>query len=169
MVEVWKPIQGWPYEVSNQGRVRNTRTGNALKAVAHKSGYLNVQLWNRCQYKTFLVHRLVAFAFLGAPPSDKHEVAHSDGDRHKNAASNLRWVLHIENMRDRDRHGTTARGERNGKLKHSDEVVIKARELHANGMTKLEIASELGISEGTVYGYTSHTRRQTITQRSASK
>ena len=114
--EVWRPIQGWPYEVSNFGKVRNIATGRVLAQPLHKSGYRNVQLWNKGKFKTCLAHRLVAAAFISEPPSDKHEVAHGDGDRTNNAAGNQRWVLHLENMRDRDRHGTTACGEKNGKL-----------------------------------------------------
>ena len=127
----------------------------------HKSGYRNVQLWNNGQFKTWLVHRLIATVFLGDPPSDKHEVAHNDGDRLNNTAANLRWVLHTENMRDRDRHGTTARGVRNGKLKHSDEVVQQVRELKASGLGCRRIAHKLGMSKGTVLGYMNHSRRPT--------
>jgi hypothetical protein len=160
--EIWACVEGWPHEVSSQGRVRNTKTGNMLKSFPHKSGYLNVQLWDDGKYKTFMVHRLVAFAFVGLPPSEKHEVAHSDGDRHNNSPSNLRWVLHAENMRDRDRHGTTARGERNGKTKHSDIVVIMARNMRDSGMRRREIAAALGISKGTVAGYIGRRRRKDV-------
>lgn len=29
---IWKPIEGWPYSVSNKGNVRNDRTGH-IKSV----------------------------------------------------------------------------------------------------------------------------------------
>jgi predicted transcriptional regulator YheO len=116
-------------------------------------------------YKTFLVHRLVAAAFVGDQPSKKHEVAHNDGDRLNNVSSNLRWVLHTENMQDRDRHGTTATGSRNGKFKHPDTTVVRVRELQASGLGSRRISKMLGMSRGTVYSYMKNTRRQSIEHR----
>ena len=60
------------------------------------------------------VHRMVAEAFHGPKPSAQHEVRHLDGDRRNNAASNLAWGTRRENIDDREAHGTTARGARNG-------------------------------------------------------
>lgn len=163
MNEVWKPVPGWPYEASNLGRVRNPKTGRVLKQSAHKSGYLNVQLWNKMAFKTFLAHRLIAITFLGESPSPEHEVAHSDGDRHNNASSNLRWVLHVQNMRDRDAHGTTARGRTNGKLKHADSAVLKVRQLYDGGMPIKEISATTGIPLATTEGFAKRTRRPVLT------
>ncbi|MGH8429797.1 MAG: HNH endonuclease [Solimonas sp.] len=154
-------MEGWPYSVSSDGRVRNDRSGHVLKPMPHKSGYLNVQLWRDGTFKCCMVHVLVATAFLGPKPSDQHEVAHGDGNRHNSAATNLRWALHVDNMRDRDRHGTTARGKRNGKLKHSDEVVDRVRQLHAQGLGSRRISKALGMSRATVHGYIKRTRRPT--------
>lgn len=150
--EVWLPVKGWPYWVSSLGRVRNAK-GHFLAMSAHKSGYLNVQLWNKGAFKTFLAHRLVALTFHGDPPTPKHEVAHIDGDRHNNVATNLRWVLHKENMTDRDRHGNTAIGKRNGKLKFSDEDVLELKRLLDGGVTITEASKITGISTGTIYSY----------------
>lgn len=160
--DTWLPVTGWPYEVSDAGRVRNSATKVVLRTTAHKSGYLNVQLWNRGRYKTFLVHRLVASAFIGGAPSPKHEVAHGDGTRHNNAAENLRWVLHMENMRDRDEHGATARGSRNGKTLHDDATVAQVWRLRRDGLSGGEIARRLGININTVYSYISQGRRSTV-------
>lgn len=53
-----------------------------------------------------LVHRIVAFAFLGSPPSDKHVVDHIDKDRRNNRPENLRWVPRLDNV---IRHPSTRR------------------------------------------------------------
>lgn len=45
------------------------------------------------------VHRLVALAWLGAPPEGKNEVDHLDGDKTNNDVRNLEWVSHSENVR----------------------------------------------------------------------
>ena len=44
------------------------------------------------------VHRIVAVAFLGAPPSNAYVVDHIDTDRSNNCASNLRWIHRLENL-----------------------------------------------------------------------
>ncbi len=44
------------------------------------------------------VHRIVAFAFLGNPPTDKHIVDHIDTNRRNNRPENLRWLTRLENV-----------------------------------------------------------------------
>jgi len=51
----------FPYDVSNYGRVINRRTYRALALKRDKKGYLH---FNLCGFQ-FLVHRLVAQAFIG--------------------------------------------------------------------------------------------------------
>lgn len=44
------------------------------------------------------VHRIVAIAFLGTPPSDQHVVDHIDTNRQNNRPENLRWLTKLENV-----------------------------------------------------------------------
>ena len=44
------------------------------------------------------VHRIVAFAFLGNPPTNLHVVDHIDTNRRNNRPENLRWVTRLENV-----------------------------------------------------------------------
>lgn len=44
------------------------------------------------------VHRIVAYAFHGNPPSSEHVVDHIDTNRMNNRADNLRWVTRLENI-----------------------------------------------------------------------
>ena len=43
------------------------------------------------------VHRIVAYAFLGNPPTEQHVVDHKDTNRRNNRPENLRWVTRLEN------------------------------------------------------------------------
>lgn len=43
------------------------------------------------------VHRIVAFAFLGEPPTIQHVVDHIDTNRRNNRPDNLRWLTRLEN------------------------------------------------------------------------
>ena len=45
-----------------------------------------------------VVHRIVAYAFLGNPPTDQHVVDHIDTNRQNNRPENLRWVTKLENV-----------------------------------------------------------------------
>ncbi len=98
--EVWLPIDGWPYEVSNFGRVRRIGKAEpiAQRMSAKASGrYAQVDLWRWNRRKTVYVHRLVAAAFHGRPQPFRREVNHLDCDTSNNAVDNLEWCSSIEN------------------------------------------------------------------------
>lgn len=44
------------------------------------------------------VHRIVATAFHGEPPTSEHMVDHIDTNRHNNRPGNLRWITRLENV-----------------------------------------------------------------------
>lgn len=43
------------------------------------------------------VHRIVAFAFHGNPPTEQHVIDHIDTNRRNNRPENLRWLTRLEN------------------------------------------------------------------------
>ena len=45
-----------------------------------------------------MVHRIVAFAFHGEPPTEYHVVDHIDTNRRNNRPENLRWVTRLDNV-----------------------------------------------------------------------
>ena len=99
------------------------------------------------------VHRLVALAFLGPRPSERHEVAHGDGCRTNNHWTNLRWATHSENMLDRREHGTVPdrRGQKHPMARLTDEVVQAMRQRRRDGLYFREIAEEFDLPKLTVY------------------
>lgn len=110
--EEWRPvpIPGYDhYQVSDQGRLRNTRTGRPMRGTRNKSGHIAVTLShadrsNPTVHRSYL-HVLVATAFLGAP-SPGQEARHYDGDPSNNTIENIRWGTRLENVGDAIRHGT---------------------------------------------------------------
>ena len=111
----WVPIHMLPgfeccieYYVNREGKVKSTKglSDRILKHKRHKSGYPMVSLTQRLGKKGIkycCVHTLVAFAFLGNPPTPYGRTAgctvidHIDEDKTNCNASNLRWVTRKEN------------------------------------------------------------------------
>jgi len=102
--EDWKPF---PYNediiISSLGRVKNSTTGNVLKAGLYGKDYLNIKIPLKKKYKnfssksrSFYVHQLVMLSFIG--PSNGLEIDHIDGDTNNNRLSNLRYVTSEENI-----------------------------------------------------------------------
>jgi hypothetical protein len=96
--EVWKPIDGFNYEVSNMGRVRNSITYGLLAPQPVGIGYRGVFLYRDGEPHQEYIHRLVLTAFKGAPTVDRPDCNHIDADRTNNKVSNLEWVSVKENI-----------------------------------------------------------------------
>lgn len=108
--EVWKEISGYKgYEISNFGRVRTNNKvtyingkerhwkNRILKQKTDIKGYKRVAIWKDGKPIDWLVHRLVARAFL-EPVSGKEIVNHIDGNPSNNFVSNLEWTNHFGNL-----------------------------------------------------------------------
>jgi hypothetical protein len=108
-----------------------------------RTGYMRVRLSSGGQRQRLSVHRLVALAFLGEPPSSQHQVAHNDGDRQNNRLNNLRWATGAENLADRERHGTELKGGRNGRAKLTEQDVAA---ILASPVSDAILGREFGVS-----------------------
>ena len=103
-MEKWKDINGYEgrYQVSNLGRIKSLpRNGTIkeeriLKYEKNNQGYLQVCLYNSGKKKLYLVHRIVAIAFI-PNPENKPEVNHKWGIKTDNRASELEWNTQSEN------------------------------------------------------------------------
>ena len=102
-------------------------------------------LWRDNRGYAIPIHRLVALAFLGSPPSKEHVVAHCDGSRDNNHPWNLRWATQKENVSDTFLHGTHNRGARNGQAKLNEDRVLHILSLAAQGMPRRDLAQTFGV------------------------
>lgn len=100
MIEEWREIKGYEgmYEVSNAGRVRNSRNKRIMTLVLDHKGYKNVSLSKNNKSKSYKVHRLVGFAFI-ENPNNYPQINHIDCDKTNNIASNLEWCTNSQNMK----------------------------------------------------------------------
>lgn len=98
-MEIWKEIENYPdYEISSYGRVKSLKWGKTrmLKFSTNNSGYLTIHLRKNGKTKSYLIHRLVANAFI-PNPDNKPCIDHIDGNPSNNRVENLRWVTQKEN------------------------------------------------------------------------
>lgn len=96
-METWRKIKDCPrYEVSDEGRVKNSKTGRVLKQGVHRQGYSLVWLCGENGRHGKAVHRLVAEAFIDNLNS-KPQVNHKDGNKSNNCVRNLEWSTGSEN------------------------------------------------------------------------
>lgn len=172
--KVWKSVVGFEgvYSVSNDGDIRrdlggfkNTVVGKILAIGTTSNGYGTISLCCNGKKLSSSVHKIVASAFFGPPPSG-HQVNHINGNKKDNRVENLEYVTPIQNMLHAvnvlgfsnrgDRHGSRLhperrpRGDSHGRVTVSDANVKIAKADFLSGTTKTAIAKKLGVSVTTV-------------------
>ena len=127
--EIWKVIEEAPnYQVSNYGRVRNTKKkGKLIIGIFDKDGYPRVMLGTKdeegkAKKITRYRHRLVAKAFI-PNPENKPQVNHKDENIQNNNANNLEWCTHSYNKN---------YGKRNKKVQEKLGIKINQYDLKGN-------------------------------------
>ena len=112
--EIWKNCIGYEniYEVSNKGNIRTHKNKvtytkkhgkrhwqqRILKQKLGQKNSFRVELWKDGKHKTWLVHRLVAIAFI-PNPENLATVNHKDGNRQNNCVENLEWLSLSDNIK----------------------------------------------------------------------
>lgn len=142
--EVWRSSLGI-YEVSNFGRVRNSRTGRVLRHGIDKGGYPFVILTVEKRRINKKAHALVASAFIGPRPY-KHDVNHKNGVKTANRPGNLEYATRGSNLKHAFANGLkTHVGESNPQNKYTESQIKQTKVLLATGMAQKAIAAEVQI------------------------
>ena len=100
-MEIWTDIENYEglYQISNKGRVRNSRSGRILIQKIKKrdsNSYRLIVLSKDNVQKCHSIHRLVAKAFL-PNPNNLPCVNHKDENGENNNVKNLEWCTHKYN------------------------------------------------------------------------
>lgn len=157
----WAEVPGWPaYRVSTNGRVQSRvdKSGllrdewHEIAPVYNADGYHKVTLHRKNKRFMIGVHELVLICHGPKRPPGRSCALHGNGIRDDNRLENLRWGFDDDNVRDRDLHGTTVKGEKHPKCKLTEANVIDMRRRHAAGVRAATLAREYGMHQSTVSG-----------------
>ena len=156
--EQWRDIDGYDgmYQVSDLGRVRSHKSGEwkMLRASKRLDGYLSVDLFKNGKKKHFLIHRLVAQAFIEKTESSKTIINHIDECKSENKVSNLEYCTSQYNNTYNDLNWRRKNGKRrkiaklyDPDLSIADNLdIFRANGIECCGATVTELRKDIGLT-----------------------
>lgn len=150
MNEIWKDIKNFEgyYQVSNLGRIKSLERivksrGNGTMVIKERilrpslngSGYPIVGLSKESESTSYIVHRLVAEAFI-PNPDNLSDVNHINQDKTDNRVDNLNWMSHKDNLN---------YGSRNEKIAAKNSKAVYCEELDLTFKNAVEAANFIGL------------------------
>jgi hypothetical protein len=161
-----KQIKDYPnYSITEDGVIFSNITNKVLTPF-NNNGYLRIGLSKDNKRKKFLVHRLIAEAFI---PNNQNNllINHKDGNKMNNHISNLEWCTYSENLKHAYKIGLYTDIKRAGVYgKHTIKYAQKANEkIVLDTQTGIfydsikEAASILGINYWNIAQYLSGKRK----------
>ena len=153
--EEWKAIPKTKkkYHISNIGRLKSYVLNKTDGQIVHgslTSGYKRVGIKINNQPKRFLIHQLVAEAFIPKPSRHHTHIIHLDSNKKNNQVNNLAWVTKEELHKRMYQHFVNFRNNHQGKiitnsnLKEKDVKVLKT--MINKGVPQYKIAQMFCIS-----------------------
>lgn len=144
----WKPVIGYDldYTASDTGLIRSKT--KILAPYQMANGYVTVHLKRGEKWRPFLVHRVIAEAFI-PNPEQKATVNHKNGVKTDNRTLNLEWASQSEN----NQHANdTGLREQKGELNHMAKLTSKQvqeirRKYKPWEYTQQRLAEEYGVTQ----------------------
>ena len=123
------------YAVTSCGKVYSYKNKKFLKPKCDGHGYLRVGLYKDGHQKWYMVHRLVAMAYI--PNTDNlPQINHKDENKENNCLQNLEWCDASYNIN----YGT-----RNKKVSNSKKIPILQYDLNGNFIREWPSATDVGL------------------------
>lgn len=151
-----RPIKGYEdlYWIDRMGRVstivRKGVKGEYLKNNRHRQGYLYVGLTKNGKRKNYLIHRLLAIAFLSNPLGYKY-INHINGRKSDNRLVNLEWCSSSQNNAHAYRTGLKIPSRKVTTPKFSEQQIIKIRNWHLQGYSNSQVAERFAVHRSTIH------------------
>lgn len=151
-MEQWKSLKGIVdcgdnYEISNLGNVRNVKTKKLRTPQLRDNGYLATMLSYKGKVKNYLIHRLVALAFI-PNPENKPMVNHLDGIKINDWVDNLEWSTGKENSDHAYENGlANNRGSNNVMARLTESDVVEIKKLLVQNVLHEDIAERFSIAK----------------------
>ena len=173
--EIWKDIEGYEglYQVSNLGRVKSLEKIRGVQFQKEKilipqtikGGYLRIGLSKNGKSTKFLIHRLVAEAFI-----PKHfTVNHKDGNKTNNSLDNLEWVSQKENNIHAYQTGLKPHGTQRKDAKLNEQQIKEIRSNYIpndRNYSTRSLAQKYGVHPSIIQRVVNNKAYKNITQRS---
>lgn len=148
------PIENYPnYFISKDSdRVWSKKKGRFLALIKINHGYYAARVHNEEGSKMFLIHRLLASAFI-PNPENKPCVNHKNGKKLENFLENLEWCSYQENIQHAISMGLIPPKEK-GKPRKARLTKDQVLEIKNNPdrLTQAQLAEKLGVLKQVVYG-----------------
>ena len=138
------------YDISEEGKVVNTRTGRELKPEIIWDGYERVTLSQDSVLKRFRVHRLVAEHFI-PNPDNLPMVNHKDGVKRNNVVNNLEWVSCQTNTIHAFENDLRKSGEDHYCSRLTEKEVHNACQLIEQGLTRSRVLNKIPLMNKTQF------------------
>jgi hypothetical protein len=162
-IESWRPYPGWEgwYEVSDKGQIRSVDRfvvsrighrrrfpGQVLTGRGRGSRYHRVRLCRGGEVTEKFAHVMVLETFAGPCPAGQEARHGPRGPLANWWPEDLCWGTHADNQTiDRERDGTTVRGEQVNTAKLNEAKVRQIRVRAAAGELQAPLALEYGVSQ----------------------
>jgi len=161
----WRPVPGWPYDATKDGRIRRSENKRISVTADHPSGYRQIAMHNNGVRRTQKIHRMVYEAWVGPIPPGM-QINHLNGIKSDNRIENLEMCTPQQNIEHSVRTGLLPRGDRHHFVKRpetiprgtnhhasklTDELALQIYLEGASAKNLNQLAAKYGMSWGAIY------------------
>lgn len=146
----------WSYDRQHFMKMHNkycTVYGKKLKPYVAQNGYIKVLLCSNYKLKNFLLHRLIAIAFI-ENKNNLPDINHIDANKNNNSIENLEWVTKSQNTRHMislGRHKTPfIKGDKNPFIKIKSKDHKKIKTMLDSGLTVAAVSRIFKVNAGVI-------------------